>query len=74
MTVVILHHRLGVKGISNSFGNFDQDGNGKPSLLYLVYAHKGFHDKDSGMSYSKHSLEKKYVHLSLSTMREISQY
>lgn len=26
------------------------------------------------MSYSKHSLEKKYVHLSLSTMRGISQY
>lgn len=52
MTLFILLHRVRVKAISISFENFDWDGNGKASLLYLVYAHKRFHNKDSGMSYS----------------------
>lgn len=48
MALFILLHTVRVQAISNSFGNFDWDGNGKPSLLYLVYTHERVHTNDSG--------------------------
>lgn len=73
MTPVIPHHRLRVKALSDHFGNFDQVGNGNPSLLYLVYIRQHFHDKDSEINYCT-SCRRNAAHPSLSTMRGPCQY